>query len=1500
MKENLIKYFERVGLNLNDKELIFLNDAHIILPIKFTNEKNISIVKISIENFLPIKLLKKIESKMRSNKNIPSKLILEIRNQKINNLLIWEYLDFIRTDKAMQNSGPIKLLEEKNVKYIEKNNEIIIRTFNELEKQLIEEHQIYYSRKLIRYGFKDINIKVIIQENNQKEILEETNRQYIKENNISKTPSINEIKSKSEYVRKNNKNNKNNKDKTGEFNGFVKTYGLEKQTYESLKDIEENVQNIVVHGFIFKINPVVSKKTGKKNYVIFLSDETSSIKCMYFTKDFGITKFDEINDDIRELPNFEAIKDDFIKVGDWVAIKGNYNYSTYDNDYNFIINNYKKIDKVISKRNDLSEIKRVELHTHSKMSTLDGVSSISDYLKTVDSWNWNSIALTDHLNVQAFPEAISTLKTINSKRKENPLKLIYGSELSMINEEIWYVKNPNNNKLKEAKFVVFDLETTGLSPEFDEIIEFGANVYDYKNGTSVKHDLLIKPKSKLKKFTTELTGITPEMLENKPSIEQVANEIYEIIKDGILVAHNANFDFNFLNTLFIKLGFQPLKNTVIDTLSLARVLKPNLKNHRLGTVAKAYGIIYDEKIAHRADYDAEVLTNLYERMWAYTKKTSTIEVDFDWNQFAPEKMTDNANFRRIRGIHVNIIVKNQKGLKELYKLISKSHIDEFMGSPKIFKNNLINIRKNNNILLGSGCINGWVFENARTGTIEMLRESIKFFDYIEIQPLSVYQHLIDTGDLSLDELKNIIKLIIFESKEQNKIIVATSDAHYVDPKLKQIREIYIHTKGLGGVTHPLFDYKQRIKNYPDQHLRTTQEMLDEFSWLDDEKLINDIVITNTNLISDMIDFNVQPLKSGNFPPAIDKADEFLRDECYKTAKELYGENLPDIVKDRLEKELNSIIKHGFSVVYWISHLLVKKSMDDGYLVGSRGSVGSSFVATSSRITEVNPLKAHYRCAKCKYSDFNVQKEFNCGFDLPNKNCPNCKSKLIGDGHDIPFETFLGFDGDKVPDIDLNFSGEYQPIAHNFTKEMFGENNVFRAGTISTIADKTAFGHTKNYFEMKNSIDSKVTNAEIERLAYLAVNVKKTTGQHPGGIIILPKEYEIEDFTPVNFPADDASSNWLTTHFDFNSIHDNLLKMDILGHVDPTALKMLKDLTGIDPISIPTNDEKVYSLFSNLSELKELQPDLLEGETTGAIGLPEFGTPFVRKMLRDTKPKNFADLVQISGLSHGTDVYVGNAEDLIKNGTATISTVIGCRDDIMVYLMSKGIESSLAFLIMESVRKGKGLKNDWKNIMKKNNIPEWYINSCLKIKYMFPKAHATAYVLMAYRVAWYKIYYPVEYYATWFSTRTDFFDIEVVLNPVDFIRNKMRDIKNRTERKEPVSPKENQLFSVYEVLLEMSCRNIKLKNIDFLISDSHKFKIVLNENGEKEIYPPFSALDSLGETVAQSIINARDNRNFNSVKDLCARTQINKTHLELFKKYKIIDSLKDDEQLIFEF
>jgi len=1452
MDQQLIKLFTANNLEFTGN---YFDDAKVIKAEYSTSEGFFRVV-IEINDFLPLKVLLKLEQTLLENETLPTKISLRVRKEQYELETIFSYLEYIRLNKSeLINSFFSKLSPER---FALTDNILKITVHSESEQKLVGEHCNYYQKKLRCYGFSDLQLALVIdlRENNILEINEQELIKYQEtaqktEQLISKpTNGINPVRR--------------------ELNSYQRAKNGE-ASYERLIDIDQDAPNVTIYGKILsKERQLISTK--KFIYVITVTDYSDTIGAKFFTR------IEQPDDFIEEL-----------KTNEWVSLFGDIRYDTYANEQMFFIKKISRLEREDLYREDNAPEKRVELHLHTKMSVMDGVTDLAMLFKTLVHWNHKAIAFTDHLNVQAYPEIY------NLSKKYPDVKVIYGVEADVLDDKVWYVKNPHHHNLRTAKYVIFDLETTGLSSSYDEIIEFGAVIMDGISGKRQTINHLFKPSVKLSSFTTELTGITDELLADKPTFIESIDQILEYFKDAILIAHNAEFDLGFIQSWLKKAGRSEINNTVIDTLQLSRILEPHLKNYRLGTIARCYNVIYNEEVAHRGDYDAIVLTDIYEHQLRKMINTYSIEFDDDI-----EKIHDPAVYKKLRPKHMIILAKNQVGLLELFKLITAAHTKYFYSSPKLLRSVIEQHRSN--LLIGSSCVNGDVFEVARNKDSSELAETIKFYDYVEIQPPSVYKHLVQMGDLSEERLLTVIKDIIFTAKKLNKLVVATGDVHYLNPEDKIFREVYINAKGIGGRPHPLYDYKQRVTDNPDQFLRTTMEMMNEFKFLNDDELIYEIVVTNPNLIADQIE-KVEIIKDKLYTPKIEGSDQLLKELCYQNAYKIYGKPLPEIVASRLERELNAIIKHGFAVIYWIAHKLVDKSLQDGYLVGSRGSVGSSFVATMSNITEVNPLQPHFLCSYCSYSEFIVDGSVKCGYDLPVRTCPKCQKPLKGEGHDIPFETFLGFEADKVPDIDLNFSGEYQPIAHDFTKEIFGERSVYRAGTISTVAEKTAYGYVKGYFESKNILHLK-RHAELERIAKGCEGVKRTTGQHPGGIVVIPNEYEVEAFTPVNFPADDIKSNWLTTHFDFHAIHDNVLKLDILGHVDPTALRMLQDLTGVDPKTIPTNDEAVLSLFRGLDVLN-IKPEDINGEKTGAIGIPEFGTFFVRKMLLDTKPTSFADLVQISGLSHGTDVWIGNAQELIRNQNISISEVIGCRDDIMVNLIYKGLPAQSAFKIMEDVRKGKGLTTEHEQLMRDNNVEQWYIDSCNKIKYMFPKAHATAYVLMAWRVAWYKINYPVEYYATFFSTRTDVFDIKTILKGAETIKQVLRDIQTRLDNKDfnvPNKPtqKEKDLIPVYEVALEMYARGIKMSNIDLKTSRNKNFTVITNENNEKIILPPFSAIDGLGGAVGDSIINARHEKPFLSIADLQKRTNITKAHLESFEELGILKDLSLDDQIAFEF
>lgn len=1254
--------------------------------------------------------------------------------------------------------------------------------------------------------------------------------------------------------------------------------GLDTYVPFSIHDINEECHDIKIKGKIFETE-VRTLRNGKDIMTLWIADSDDAIIMKRFERG-AVTK--------------EVLNE--IKVGDSVIAYGNVEYDMYSRELVFMPHVIEKIQEV--KRVDEAEEKRVELHVHTKLSEMDGVCDITEYIKTANEWGMDAIALTDHRVVQAFPTAQTCVDGINKGRDpEHPMKILYGVEMNMVDPILRIVRNADDTKLEEGEYCVYDLETTGLSPRFDHIIEFGAQIV--KNRECVRSlQMFIKPPVPLSAFTTELTSISEEHVRNAKSFEECVDEILDFIGDRILVAHNATFDYGFLNEALKRIGRKPLMNPVVDTLDLARTMYDR-KAYRLGNLARQFGIAYEEGGgAHRADYDANVLAQVFMHMLNELKHIPTLK-DL-------QNMQDIQCFNKVRDKHVTILVKNMAGMKELFELITLSHTEylsynhkssaNIVAEPRIIRKEIEKRRVNGNLLIGSSCVNGEVFDMARTGSEDDLRRVMQFYDYIELQPLANYRFLIDQNSIESEErLKEVIIAIVDMADQLGKTIVATSDAHYVHPEEKMTRDIYINSQAIGGGRHPLYLYNQekrrRFKG-PDQHLRTTQEMLDEFEWLGRQRA-QDIVIKNTRAIADQIAI-LRPVKDALYPPDIEGSDQKLREICFENAHKKYGPILPEIVEKRLVRELDSIIGAGYYVVYYISHLLVKKSLNDGYLVGSRGSVGSSFVATMSEITEVNPLSPHYVCPKCHYVNFFTDGSVLNGYDLPDMECPNCGEIIRGDGHDIPFETFLGFEGDKVPDIDLNFSGDYQPNAHAYTKEVFGESHVYRAGTIGTVATQTAFGYVKGY-EEEMGIEGSMRNAQVLRLAKGCEGVKRTTGQHPGGIVVVPLDMDVHDFTPVQYPANNPFAEWKTTHFDFHQIHDNILKFDILGHVDPTAMKMLERMSGIDVRTIPMNDPETMSLFSSV---EALHCDTSRyDEVTGAAGLPEFGTPFVRGILELTRPTTFDELLKISGLSHGTDVWLGNAKDLIDNGICTLKSVIGCRDDIMVYLLHKGLKPKLAFTIMESVRKGKGLKEEWLPDMKANGVEDWYIDSCRKIKYMFPKAHAVAYVMMAIRIAWFKVHQPLYYYCMFFSIRCDAYDIETMIKGENAIRQRMTDINDmmkNNETKRDVTKKDKDTYNTLELALEMVLRGYYFENINLMTSTSKEF--IVDPQDPKRIIPPFTSIDGLGESVADTVVEARKNGPFLSKEDLGRRTSLSGTLIKKLESMGVLDGLQDENQM----
>ncbi len=1152
-----------------------------------------------------------------------------------------------------------------------------------------------------------------------------------------------------------------------------------------------------------------------------------------------------------------------IKAGAFLMLTGVTTIDRFDSQLTIgNVRGIKKIADFRQKREDTYAQKRVELHCHTKMSDMDGVSDVKDIIKRAISWGHQAIAITDHGAVQAFPDANHAIPGDGS------FKVIYGMEAYLVDDLKEIATNTKGQSLDE-KFVVFDLETTGFSPEHNKIIEIGA--VKVENGKITdKFSTFVNPEVPIPFRIEELTGISDNMVLDAPVIEKILPEFLEFCEGCIMVAHNASFDMSFIDKNCERQGLACDK-TVVDTVAMARVLLPNLNRFKLDTVAKALGVSLENH--HRAVDDAACTANIFVKFLEMLGKqdVSTLE------QLNALGKSSQNQIKKLPTYHIILLAKNDVGRVNLYRLVSWSHLQYYARRPRVPKSVLQKYREG--LIIGSACEAGELYQALLRGAPQQeIARIADFYDYLEIQPLgnNMFMTREDREDRkTVDDLIALNRRIVELGEQSGKPVVATCDVHFLDPQDEVYRRIIMASKG--------------FKDADDQaplYLRTTEEMLNEFSYLGEEKA-HEVVIDNTVMIANMCE-RISPVRPDKCPPVIENSDQILRNLCYEKAHEIYGEELPEIVSERLERELNSIISNGFAVMYIIAQKLVWKSNADGYLVGSRGSVGSSFVATMSGITEVNPLSPHYYCPSCHYSDFDsdeVRKYAGmAGCDMPDKNCPSCGTPLKKEGFDIPFETFLGFKGNKEPDIDLNFSGEYQSKAHKYTEVIFGAGQTYRAGTIGTLADKTAFGYVKKYYEER---DQRKRNCEIDRIVQGCVGVRRTTGQHPGGIIVLPLGEEIYSFTPVQHPANDMTTDIVTTHFDYHSIDHNLLKLDILGHDDPTMIRMLEDLTGIDAKKIPLDDPGVMSLFSS-TEALGITPEDMGGVPLGSLGIPEFGTEFAMQMLIDTKPKYFSDLVRIAGLAHGTDVWLGNAQTLIQEGKATISTAICTRDDIMIYLIGKGMDSELSFTIMESVRKGKGLKPDWEKAMVEHDVPDWYIWSCKKIKYMFPKAHAAAYVMMAWRIAYCKINYPLAYYAAYFSIRASGFDYELMCLGKEKLLYHMHDYEKRMDT---LSKKEQDTYKDMKSVLEMYARGFEFARIDVYKAQAVRFQIV-----DGKIMPSFSSISGLGDKAAAAIVDAAKDGPFLSKDDFQARTKASKTVTDLLADLKILDGLPESNQL----
>ena len=1201
----------------------------------------------------------------------------------------------------------------------------------------------------------------------------------------------------------------------------------------------DDMGSVVVRGEIMALD---SRELKNKKILLtfYIADNQSAFSAKCFLSD----------------KQYKAVKGR-MKDGTCIKIKGRVQYDNFKKENTIMVNDISEA-KMPSRKDEAGE-KRVELHMHTKMSQMDGMTDAKALVKQAIKWGHKAIAITDHGNVQAFPDAMHAAE-------KSDLKVIYGMECYLINDMVSIVRGTSSKSLSD-EFVVFDVETTGLSAEKDTIIEIGAvKVKDKKITDSF--GTFVNPQRPIPENITNLTGISDDMVADAPVIDDAIRSFYNFIGDADLVAHNAKFDTSFLKNAAKRCGME-YKFTSLDTLELARGLVTDVKNHKLDTLTKYFDINLENH--HRATDDAAATGEIFIKLCDLLSEKQVDKVK-DINA----ALAGNADHKALKYYHCILLAKNLVGLRNLYELISKSCLEYFYKKPRIPKSLLE--QKREGLIIGSACEAGELYrailENPYNPDMDNLEKIVEFYDYLEIQPLGNNSFLLENGTLtSREDLIYINKLIIDLGKKYGKPTVATCDVHFMNPEDEIYRRILMAGQG----------YKDADNQAP-LYLRTTDEMLAEFEYLGKD-VAYEVVVTNTNLIADMTE-KINPVPPDKAPPVIEGSDELLRKLTYDKAISIYGENMPQNVRDRIDVELNSIINNGYSVLYIIAQKLVSKSLSDGYLVGSRGSVGSSLVAYLSGITEVNSLPPHYVCPKCKFSEFfKTTDELGCGFDLPPKKCPECGEMMTGDGHDIPFETFLGFSGNKEPDIDLNFSGDYQPVAHKYVEELFGTGHVFRAGTIGTVAAKTAYGYVKKYYDERGQY---VSNAEIERLVRGCTGVKRTTGQHPGGIIVVPTERDVHEFSPIQHPADDVTSDIITLHFDYHSIDQNLLKLDILGHDDPTVIRMLEDLTGIDAKSIPMGDPETMSLFLNTDALGVTPEDI--DSSVGTYAVPEFGTKFVRQMLVDTKPSTFSELVRISGLSHGTDVWLNNAQDIIQQGTATLSQAICTRDDIMVYLINHGLPNDMAFKIMESVRKGKGLSEDMEALMKEHNVPQWYILSCKKIKYMFPKAHAVAYVTMAYRIAYCKVHYAKEFYATYFTVRADDFDFTLMGHG----KEKLLENKRMIEAKGmDMSDKEKNVITIMEVCNEMYSRGIRFLPVD--LYKSHAFRFIPTPEG---LIPPLNALPNLGTNAANAITKAREDGEFWSIDDLQQRSKSTKTVIEVLKNAGVLKGMRESSQVAF--
>ncbi|WP_297376993.1 PolC-type DNA polymerase III [uncultured Helcococcus sp.] len=1366
-----------------------------------------------LENILEINLLA-LELEVRDH-------IIEDIMQKLENMPVFIELNIIVLEEILNE------LNEKftSIKTELKDNELII-SLNNISEVSLYETNIHFNQYKEKLEKLNIKIKFVEAELSENQLLDIEKRLEEKEFQLQEQIQNSQIKSKEKEV-------KVEQMEKGAFEyGSIKTAP---KIMSSIDSLTEDGSRVSIKGQIFELN---YRKITNSTIVSFdIDDGYEALRCKLFVNDKKFRAFEES-----------------VKNGMGVIVNGSYRYDDYERAMVLNVSGIEEI--VLPVKTDTSPDKRIEMNIHTKASNLESIVEISELFERLKNYGHEAVGITDLFNVQAYPE-------INKFAKKYDIKVNYGMQANLSEDYPSILVNHYDLEVEDKDFVVFDIETTGLSNLTDKIIEFGA--VKIRDGKIIDiFEEFVNPQEPLSDFTTELTGITNNMVSNAETIDKVLPRFLEFAKDTILVAHNAEFDVPFVIAKANDLNLE-FKPAYMDTLYISRALHPEFKNHRLNTLAKNYQVSLLNH--HRASDDAKATADIFLHMLREIEELGS-KIDKHVNKI-PTQMPkgENKEYQNI------IFAKNYIGLKNLYTLVTKSNLNYFYREPRIPYQVYEDHKEG--LLIGTGNYKSKLFNlTALKYEDHILSEEIKKFDFLGILPLDFTDHLINRSYIKdMDHFIEINKKMIDLAKENKIPILAIGDVYYLDKKD--------------------YPYRNIIKNYPRKrsledsgafYFKTTNEMLDQYDYLDEETK-RELVIEGPKKLNDMIE-KISPIASGTFPPKIKDAEKQLRDTSFEKARSIYGEDLPEIVEERLNKELDSIISNGYATLYMIAKLLVEKSIDDGYLVGSRGSVGSSFAATMADITEVNPLPPHYVCGSCKYTEFVKSDEYTTGVDLPDKNCPVCNEKLNKDGFDIPFETFLGFEGDKEPDIDLNFASVYQSKTHKYTESLFGKGKVFRAGTLSTVAEKTAAGMALKFKEFYPDYDLiKTDYANINRVKRKIVGVKRSTGQHAGGLIVVPEEKDIEDFTPVQYPADKKESGIITTHFDYHAIEENLLKLDLLGHNSPTVIRLLSDMSKINAVNVDLSDPDTMSIFSSTEKLN-IEHDYTN-INNGSLGIPEFGTYFVRTMLDDTKPTTFDELIRISGLSHGTDVWLGNAQELVKAGTATLKSAICTRDDIMNYLIDKGLESKLAFIIMEQVRKGRGLTEEQIAEMKNNNVPQWYIDSCLKIKYMFPKAHAAAYVMMSYRIAYFKVHYPAYFYAVSFTNEISDFKFAEIKQGLDYLTVFIKQLKQ-----EPGFV--DNVFYTYELAEEMYARGIKFADIDLYESHPTNFEVI----DESTIRPPLMAIDNVSEAIALDIAKAREKGKFISKEDFKQRTITNKTAMASIEDLGLFEGMQETNQIDF--